>query len=59
MKEYACGDVVPGCGATMRADTEDEVLALCTLHARHAHGLVDDDMSDDLIASIRSVIRTV
>lgn len=58
MKEYACGDVVPGCGAAVRADTEEEVLALCTVHAQHAHGLVEDAMSDDLIASIRTVIRT-
>jgi len=59
MKEYACGDVVPGCGTMVRADTEGEVLALCTVHAQHAHGLVADAMSDDLIAAIRMVIRTV
>lgn len=57
MKEYACGDVVPDCGATMRAGSEEEMLALCTVHAQHSHGLDQDRMSDDLIARIRAVIR--
>ena len=59
MKEYACGDVVPGCGAQFRADTEDEMLALCTVHAQHAHGLAGPAMPDDLVARIRAVIHTV
>ena len=59
MKEYACGDVVPGCGAQFRAADETEMLALCTVHARHAHGLTEPQMSDDLIARIRAVIRPV
>jgi predicted small metal-binding protein len=59
MKEYACGDVVPGCGARFRAADEDEMLALCTVHAQHAHGLTEPAMPDDLIARIRAVIVTV
>lgn len=58
MKEYSCGDVVPGCGARFVAADEAEVLALCTVHAQHAHGLTEPQMADDLIARIRAVIRT-
>lgn len=58
MKEYSCGDVVPGCGARFTADTETEMLALCTVHAQHAHGLTEDAMPDSLIASIRAVMST-
>ena len=58
MKEYACGDVVPGCGARFVAADETEVLALCTVHAQHAHGLTAPAMADDLVTRIRAVIRT-
>lgn len=57
MKEYACGDIVPGCGARFRAADEEELLALCTVHAQHGHGLTEQRMSDDLIARIRAVIH--
>lgn len=58
MKEYACGDVVPGCGASFRANDDTEMLALCTVHARHAHGLTEPTMPADLIARIRAVLHT-
>ena len=58
MKEYACGDVVPGCGATFRVADEVEMLAVCTVHAQHDHGLQEHEMPADLIARIRAVIRT-
>ena len=35
------------------------MLALCTVHAQHAHGLAAPAMPDDLIARIRAVIHTV
>ncbi|MCA0143977.1 DUF1059 domain-containing protein [Blastococcus sp. LR1] len=59
MKEYACGDVVPGCGASFRVSSEEELLAVCTVHAQHDHGLTEPQMSDDLISRIRAVIRSV
>lgn len=58
MKEYACGDVVPGCGARFRVSDEVLMLKLCTLHAQHDHGLTEPEMPDDLIARIRAVITT-
>lgn len=57
MKEYSCGDVVPGCGAHFRVSDETEMLKLCTVHAQHDHGLVEPQMPEDLIARIRAVIR--
>ncbi|TFV51552.1 DUF1059 domain-containing protein [Blastococcus sp. TF02A-35] len=59
VKEYACGDVVPGCGASFRVSSEKEMLAVCTVHAQHDHGLAEPQMADDLIARIRAVIRSV
>lgn len=58
MKEYSCGDVVPGCGARFTAYTETEMLAICAVHAQHAHGPTEDAMPDSLIASIRAVMLT-
>jgi len=58
MKEYACGDVVPGCGARFVVTDEEEMLAVCTVHAQHDHGLAEPQMPDDLIARIRAVIHT-
>jgi len=58
MKEYSCGDVVPGCGAEFRVGSEEEMLLLCTVHAQHDHALSEPQMPEDLIARIRAVIRT-
>ena len=59
VKEYACGDVVPGCGAHFRAADEAEMLALCTVHAQHAHGRTEPAMPDDLVGRIRAAMREV
>ena len=58
MKEYSCGDVVPGCGARFQVTDEAEMLKLCTVHAQYDHGLTEPQMPDDLIARIRAVIMT-
>ena len=39
MKQFACGDVVPGCAAVMRGATEDEVLVQVAEHAKKDHGM--------------------
>ena len=44
MKEFACADVVPGCGATFRAGSSAELLAHGRLHAEHGHGKKAADM---------------
>lgn len=57
MKEFACGDVVPGCGHVIRADDEDGIFAQVGGHARDEHGLTD--IPDDLVAQVRANIRDV
>ena len=39
MKEFSCGDVVPGCTAKFRASGESEILQQVAAHAREAHGM--------------------
>lgn len=55
MKEFCCGDVVPGCKATFRGETPDAVLQQVAVHARTAHGL--QSVPPELVAEVRSHIR--
>jgi len=41
VKQFACGSVVDGCSATFEAQSEPEILAQVSEHARDAHGLTD------------------
>lgn len=54
MKQFACGDVVPGCDARWVCDTEDEILARVAVHAREAHGF--DAVPPELVDEVRSRI---
>jgi len=45
MKEFYCADVVPGCGASFRAPTAEELLAHGRLHAAFAHEKTEPDMA--------------
>jgi predicted small metal-binding protein len=56
MKEFSCGDVVPGCTMSFRAPTDTELLEAVAAHARADHGLTT--IPDTLIAQVRSKIRT-
>jgi predicted small metal-binding protein len=56
MKEFSCGDVVPGCTATFRAAGEPELLEAVAAHARADHGLTV--IPDGLLAQVRANIRT-
>ncbi|MGY1844818.1 MULTISPECIES: DUF1059 domain-containing protein [unclassified Modestobacter] len=44
MKEFDCADVVPGCGASFRAPTAEELLLHGRVHAEHGHGKGAADM---------------
>ncbi|HEX4339975.1 MAG TPA: DUF1059 domain-containing protein [Polyangiaceae bacterium] len=55
MKEFACGDVVPGCGAKFRAHDDDELLTMVAQHARDHHGI--DNVSPELVSAVRKNIR--
>jgi predicted small metal-binding protein len=56
MKEFSCGDVVPGCTASFRAPTEEALLQQIARHARDDHGLTE--LSPDLVAAVKQRIRT-
>ena len=55
-KILLCGEIVPGCEAEVRAETEDEVLSQAAAHAREAHGIqqVDNALAEKLKSSIKS-----
>jgi predicted small metal-binding protein len=58
MKEFDCADVVPGCGASFRAPTSEELLAHGRVHAAWAHGKAEADMTgvdQAVAAAIRDV----
>ena len=54
MKEFKCGDVVPGCDVVISGDTDDEVLEQVAVHAREEHGMdeVPPEVQDTVRASI-------
>jgi len=39
MKEFSCGDVVPGCAAKFHGSSNEEILTAVAVHAQHDHGL--------------------
>lgn len=55
MKEFSCGDIVPGCTARFRGATEDQILSEVAVHARKDHGM--DALPPELAARVRSLIR--
>jgi predicted small metal-binding protein len=55
MKEFSCGDVVPGCKAKFRARSDDELLTQVARHAREDHGIVE--ISADLVNAVKRNIR--
>ena len=55
MKQFACGDVVPSCGRTFTAPTEDGILAAVADHGRADHGLIE--VPAELAAQVRARIR--
>ncbi len=54
MKTLACGELMPGCGQSFQAETEDEILAQAGQHAVEAHNL---DVTPELVQAVRDHIR--
>lgn len=54
VKQFACGDVVPGCEARWEADSEDELLGLVGVHAADAHGI--GEVTPELVGAVRAHI---
>ena len=54
MKEFRCGDLVPGCPTTFEAESTDEILEQVAVHAREEHGMyeVPPDVVEKVLAQI-------
>lgn len=54
MKEFRCGELVPGCDATFEGASDDEILQQVAVHARDEHGMdeVPPEVVDKVLASI-------
>jgi predicted small metal-binding protein len=57
-KQLNCRDAGFDCEAQINAETEDEVMAQATEHARTVHGLSDADLQQSE-GAIRAAIRDV
>jgi len=57
MKQFSCGDVVPGCKASFQSASEDEILGQVAKHATEDHGMTDIPAS--LVDHVRSMIQSV
>jgi predicted small metal-binding protein len=54
MKQFRCGDVVPGCETKIEGENEDEILAKVADHAREAHGM--NEVPAEVADTVRSKI---
>ncbi|MGY1704053.1 DUF1059 domain-containing protein [Geodermatophilus sp. SYSU D00697] len=57
MKTFACGDIIPGCGATFTAPDEDGILVQTRRHAVEAHGMAEPGTDSD--AAVREHVHSV
>jgi predicted small metal-binding protein len=53
-RRIACNDVVPGCGFTATAATEEELIAKVAAHAKHDHGV--NEVTPELAAKVKAAI---
>jgi predicted small metal-binding protein len=54
MKEFRCGEIVPGCDAKFEGVSEDEILEQVAVHAREEHGM--DEVPPDVADNVRARI---
>jgi predicted small metal-binding protein len=54
MKQFSCGDVVPGCTATF-IGRDYEILEGVARHAAEAHGIAS--VPPELVTKVRSLMR--
>ena len=57
MKQFKCGDVVPGCQWVKRSEDEKELFEAIHSHARDAHGM--DEVPPEVVDAIHGVITEV
>ncbi|HWP78472.1 MAG TPA: DUF1059 domain-containing protein [Candidatus Nitrosotenuis sp.] len=54
-KKFACGDVVSGCGWSVTAKDENELLQKIAAHAKKDHNI--SSIPDELVQKVRSKIQ--
>jgi predicted small metal-binding protein len=54
-KVLKCGDVVPGCSAEMRGDSENDVLRQAAEHAKTAHHM--DSIPPEVLSKVKGAIH--
>lgn len=57
MKQFRCGDVVPGCTWVAQREDDDELFQEIHSHARDAHGM--DEVPPEVVDAIQAVITEV
>ena len=57
MKEFRCGDLVPGCTTTFQGESDEEILEQVAIHARDEHGM--DEVPPEVVEQIHGVITEV
>ena len=57
MKQFRCGDVVPGCQWVTRSEDDEELLDAIQSHARDEHAM--DEVPPEVVDQIHSVITEV
>lgn len=55
VKEFSCGDVVPGCTATFTAPSDNDILSLVAALAIDDHGMAS--VPPELASQVRSHIK--
>lgn len=54
MKQFKCGDIVPGCETQFEAESDQEIMEHIAEHARDAHGM--DEVPPEVEERIRAAI---
>jgi predicted small metal-binding protein len=57
VKQFRCGDVVPGCEWVARNEDEQQLFEEIHTHARDAHGM--DEVPPEVLDAIQGVITEV
>ena len=57
MKQFKCGDIVPGCQWVATYDDEAELFDNIHTHARDVHGM--DEVPPEVVVAIQGVITEV
>lgn len=57
MKQFRCGDVVPGCQWVTRSEDERELFEQISSHARDTHAM--DEVPPEVVDAINRVITEV